>query len=258
MDGMAAYRATAPTASPPSTMVSARLAPEFHIGVSARCAALELADEDEDEDALDEDLDADPDDAAADADERAADTAEEAPDAMELAAEEAPDAMEPITDERDAETDAGGAVAVAEEPEAVPVRLALVAVEDALGETANSGLVVRTSLALVGLRKPTVYCPGLTSWGKRTVTWLFCVSTLLAMARPPAKVALLSALKSANVKPDGSEEVDVQVIVTFWPVVAVEGTCRLDSAAAVAANARPTGVEMAAASARNETVFRNE
>jgi hypothetical protein len=217
-------------------MVSARLAPEPHIGVSARCAALELADEDED--ALDEDPDADPDDAAADADERAADAAEEAPDAMELTAEEAPDAMEPITDEREAEADEGGAVAVAEEPETVPVRLALVAVEDALGETANSGLVVRTSVALVGLRKPTVYCPGLTSWGKRTVTWLFCVSTLLAMARPPAKVALLSALKSANVKPDGSEEVDVQVIVTFWPVVAVEGTCRLDSAAAVAANAR--------------------
>jgi len=93
MHGMAAYRATTPTASPPSTMVSARLAPEPHIGVSARWAALELADVDED--ALDEDPDADPDDAAADADERAADAAEEAPDAMELTAEEAPDAHAP-------------------------------------------------------------------------------------------------------------------------------------------------------------------
>jgi len=101
-------------------------------------------------------------------------------------------------------------------------------------------LLAIMSLVLVALRKLTVYVPGEITWGKGTVIWLLCGFTLFAIAKPPEKVLLASALKIARVHGPASDESDDQVKVAFWSGVTVEGTCRFDTAAAVAANTRAT------------------
>lgn len=101
-------RATAPTATPPRTIATARLAPELHIGVSARAAPV-VDEDDAPEDAADDAPDA-RDESADEATERAEDAAEEAAAEMDEAAEE----REFETFE--AEAEAPGAVAVPDEP----------------------------------------------------------------------------------------------------------------------------------------------
>jgi len=244
-DGIFNYRAMAPTAIPPSTIASARPAPGVHKGVSARAPpVVELEDDapdpeaDEAADANEEAPDAN-EESAEDATERAEDAADEAPDAMDEAADaadEAADEADCCAEEREAEIDPPGAVAVAEE---VPDLAELVAEDGgaAGAPTLNVELLATTLLVSDPLRKLTKYDPGEISWGKRTVIWFFCGSTLFAIARPPAKV-LLSELKTDSVNGLLSEESDDQVMVTLEPVVADEGTCKFDNAAAVAANAR--------------------
>jgi len=186
---------------------------------------------------------------AADAADAADERAEEATERADDTPDEAALLIELVRDAREFDMDADelGAVAVAEPlplPVAVPERAVLPpAVPDDEGgaegaPTVNAELLVRISEALDALTRERVYDPGETSCGKSRVNELLCKFTLFAIARPPAKVWLLSALKIERTAGDVSEESDDQVTVTFWSGVAVEGTCRLDTAAAVATNAR--------------------
>jgi hypothetical protein len=107
-DAIDHQRATAPTATPPRTIATARLAPELHMGVSVRAAPV-LGEVDAPEDAADEAPDA-RDESADEATERAEDAAEEAAAEMDEAAEEREFEM------FEAEAEAPGAVAVPDVP----------------------------------------------------------------------------------------------------------------------------------------------
>jgi hypothetical protein len=234
-DAIDHQRATAPTATPPRTIATARLAPELHMGVSARAAPV-VGEVDAPEDAADDAADA-RDESADEATERAEDAAEEAAAEMDEAAEE----REFETFE--AEAEAPGAVAVPDVPEALPVRVADAdGAADAAAPTVKEGLVARTSVVLDALMKLTTYDPGEMTSGKRTVILLSCGFTVLAIARPPANVWLLPSLKIASVSGVLSEESEDQVMVALDPGVG-ELSCKFDTAVAVAANARATMAE---------------
>lgn len=155
------YTAPAPTTNPPNTIISARPIPAP--GVSAIAAPVvplplglgpdadadsELADARDAEDAEDAEAAEDKEETAELATERADDTADEADKASEF-----------VKDEREAEMDEPGAVAVADE---VP-DLAVLLVErrdeggTAGAEMVNAGLLVMTSEASVTLRNETTY-----------------------------------------------------------------------------------------------------
>jgi len=243
------YTAPAPTTSPPNTIISARPIPAP--GVSAIAApgvplTLELAP-DPDADPLLADArdaeDAEDAEAAEDTDAKE-ESAELATECADDTAEDATELTEFVKDEREAEMDEPGAVAVAEaEVVMVPdVAVLVVGRRDEGGtagaEIVNAGLLVITSEASVMLTNETTYDPDRITCGITTLNWLLCTFGTVAIAYPPAKVGLPPELKSANVSGLVSEESDDQVMVTLEPGVIDAGTCKSDTATAMAANAR--------------------